>query len=871
VGDGLLERDAELGALLAAVADAAAGRGCAVLVTGEAGIGKTSVIRAFVAALGDDAGALVGSCDDLLAAPSLGPLRDAARASGGPLEKVLAADGTVEAVFGALIDESYLHRPAVLIVEDIHWADDATLDVLGYLVRRLREVAIVVVMSAREEAIHTGHRLRQLLAAFAASPVRRLALRPLSEHAVIALSSGSGREPTELYALTHGNPFYVTELLSAPLDEVPATVTDAVLARLHGLSPASVSALEQLCVIPALVDFELAERVLGDRMDALAAAERSGMVEARRGGVAFRHELARRAIEQNLSAVDRRSYNRAVVRALVRADRPDAARLVHHAMEAGDADSVAAYAPRSGRAAAAAGSHRQALVLYEAALHFADRLSHEERARVLDDYGWELYNAARFDDAVAAGQEAVERYQRLGDDVALGEALVRLSRHVFMTGQTDAAEQAVGRAVQVLERTGTASALALALAYQGAVLALSDRAEEAVHTLDRARRLAIDVSRADLVALCLNYLGVARSDLTGPSGMQDLRDSLSLSTRSSYHEYAARAYTNLAELLYRFGSLDELAALLDEALAFTDERGFWSHAYNLRVHRCLLDIRRGEWQGAARVLREMVETVDNPGMLYVYSVPPHARLLARRGAPEAELLLRQAWHRAVTQKSLLGIAHSGIALVEWAWLVGRSDAIDDVAQTVLARTSLPGAAPLRAELLRYLVRSGGAGGAFDGCPEPYAAGLRGDWRAAAAAWARVGDPYEQALELAESGEVAPTLDALRRLDELGASAAAAIVRQRLRVLGVRNVPRGPLAVTRANPAGLTNRQLGVLSLIARGHTNAEIAEQLVLSVRTVDHHVSAILSKLGAQSRRDAVAIAAALGAGGSPTSPETS
>ena len=203
---------------------------------------------------------------------------------------------------------------------------------------------------------------------------------------------------------------------------------------------------------------------------------------------------------------------------------------------------------------------------------------------------------------------------------------------------------------------------------------------------------------------------------------------------------------------------------------------------------------------------------------------------------------------------MIGLGYPGTALAEWAWLNDEPAVAAAVRDAWRGHARRPGAAPMWAEILRYCARAGLPAEPFEGCPEPWAAGLRGDWRAAAEGWARLGDPYEQALELAESGETEPTLAALRLLDDLGASAAAAIVRRRLKDLGLRTVPRGPAISTRSHPAGLTARQADVLELIAEGLTNAEIAEKLVLSVRTVDHHVSAILGKLGVPTRRDAAA-----------------
>jgi DNA-binding CsgD family transcriptional regulator len=181
------------------------------------------------------------------------------------------------------------------------------------------------------------------------------------------------------------------------------------------------------------------------------------------------------------------------------------------------------------------------------------------------------------------------------------------------------------------------------------------------------------------------------------------------------------------------------------------------------------------------------------------------------------------------------------------------------ARELQARTEGPGRELERGELLRWLRRVGDAVEPFPGCPEEYAAGLRGDWRAAADAWAGIGAPYERACELVDSGEPAAILEGLEVLDELGARPAAALVRARLRELGIDRVPRGPQQATRANPAGLTGRQLEILQLVAAGLTNAEIAARLVLSVRTVDHHVSAVLQKLGVASRRDAATALAAL------------
>jgi hypothetical protein len=443
----LLEREQTQVTLARAVADAAEGRGSVVLVTGEAGIGKTSLIRAFAADVPDDTRLLLSACDDLMASRTLGPLRDA----------VLGHDPVLDP-FAALLDELAGAAPTVLVVEDIHWADDATLDVLGYAARRIEFVGAVLVLTFRDDEIDAHHPLHRFLGTLAGCPVHRIALAPLSRAAVGRLSEGTPIDPAALHRATRGNPFFVTEVLASPDAAVPASVMQAVLARAGRVSAESRDALDQLSVIPGHVDRELATELLGCRHDALAEAELAGVIEVRADTLAFRHELARRAIEQALPELRRQQLNARVVAALQAAPRPVKARLMHHAVQARDIDTGVAVGPSAGREAALAGSHRQALAHYESVLPHAARLSLRVRAAQLDSYGWALYNALRFRDAVDAGRAAAALYEELGDPVALGGCLVRLSRHLFMAGETDAAEDRAHQAVAILEPTGDAAA-----------------------------------------------------------------------------------------------------------------------------------------------------------------------------------------------------------------------------------------------------------------------------------------------------------------------------------------------------------------------------------------------------------------------------
>src|SRR3954454_2695781 len=200
----LLERDAPLSALLSALAEAEIGRGSTALVSGEAGIGKTSLVREFAGRGGTRARLLQAACDHLVTPRTLGPLHDAAAGTDGPLAAALAQEGQV---FTALLDELGESPPTVLIVEDAHWADDATLDVLGYAARRLESRGALLVLTVRDEAIEANHPLHRLLGVLAGAPLHRLELSPLSRDAVGRLATGTGRNADAVHALTRGNPF----------------------------------------------------------------------------------------------------------------------------------------------------------------------------------------------------------------------------------------------------------------------------------------------------------------------------------------------------------------------------------------------------------------------------------------------------------------------------------------------------------------------------------------------------------------------------------------------------------------------------------------------------------------------------------------
>jgi len=867
----LLEREDQLGALNDATATAASGSGVVVLVHGEPGVGKSSLVRTYLRHLSPDARTFVGACDDLITPRALGPLRDAVRWRGGPLADALASGADRDGVFGAVVEElSHPRDVTVLMIEDVHWADDATLDVLQYVVRRIDALRAVVVLTYREGDLRHEHPLRTLLGTIPSRSLQRVAVPRLSEAAVEELADGTGLDAVWVHRVTAGNAFFVTEMLAAG-DAMPANVVDAVLARTRQLDDASQAALEQLSVVPTGVDHRMVESLVGG-LEMLAEAESRGMLRVDRERVSFRHELARRAIEQSLPQARRVALNREVVAALLARQDADLARIVHHAVEAADVDTIVTHAPEAAREAARAGAHREALSHFDQLLRHEAHLPPEELPRLLEEYAWELYNAHRFVEAASVAERACALWPGVGDDAELGTAYVTLSRHRWMCGDVKGSWEAIDRATEILDGTDDLAARAQAHTYRGAILALQEEVEDALPQLARAQQLAEEAGSDTLVALCLNYRGICAMEMRQDdeavallrqslARAKEAHDVLRSHIRAYAGEHIARAYTNLAATLMILERWEELQEVLAEALPYTIDAGFSSHVYNLRVRDAASLVHFGQWDAAEALLAELHQAVDDPGVLGRYMLPLYGRLLARRGRPSAESVIRRAIAVADSSGVPGLIAESRLAFVEWAWLTGDPEAARTPLEAALTVLPANRHQRLRAELLRYGQRAGLLEQAdFDGCPEPWATALRGDWFAAAVGFQARGDEYDRALELAMSGDVGVTVMALEILDKLGADATSELIRRRLKDLGASRVPRGPLATTRSNPAGLTDRQVDVLLLVRDGLTNAEIAERLYLSVRTVDHHVAAILDKLEVPSRREAADRAVQLG-----------
>lgn len=849
----LLEREQQLKSLANAWAWVKSGQGRIALVSGEAGIGKTSLIERFVATQGRTAQVLRGACDDLFTPQPLGPFVEIAAQSQSGLSSLLQSGAGRLAVSSELLNVLQQSPSAVILVlEDLHWADEATLDVLKFLGRRIQHTRTLLILSYRNDEVSGNHPLRFLLGDLPASLTSRIKLPVLSLDAVERLARQSEWRPEGLYHATGGNPFFLTEILSSR-EAIPASVRDAVLVRFSRLSPPARAIVELTSLSPGAAEQWLIRELLQPDPAALDECLERGILRpggAPVGGtLAFRHELARRAVEDSLLIGRSRDLHARILTSLLqREEQTPLARLVHHAMRAGDEAAMLRLAPRAAEQARSLGAHHEAVVLYGSLLDYRHLMSPEMQAEVLNSLSIENYLIDHAKQAIEARQQAIQIWQRLERYEQVGDGYRWLSRFYWMAGNGAEAEKCGDQAIAILQEQPPGPQLAMAYSSKSQLHMLAWEEEPSLEWGQRAIALAEQMGDTEILVHAITNVGSTETLRDFQAGIEKVELALRLALEHEMHDHVGRCYSNLTSNHVRSRRYAEARRWSEEGVEYTTARDLDSYTIYILGWQSQGCLETGQWAEAETYALEALRLVKRLAITALPALVTLARLRLRQGDPAADALLTQAYDLALPTRELQRHAPVASARAEAAWLRGEPERIPAVAGLGYSLALERNDPWILGEIAYWMWRSGHEDVPLERLALPFAEMIRGRWQAAAQAWQEIGCPFERALALMEGDEPA-RFEALAIFDELGARPAAAMLRRQLP--GSATLPAKPARVVHLDE--LTPRELEILRLIAEGLSNPAIAQKLTISVGTVKAHSGSIYSKLGVNNRVQAL------------------
>ena len=856
----LIEREKDLAALNEHWASVSGTGGRVVLVCGEAGIGKSSLVSHFMSTLETDTKIAMGLCDPLSTPRPMGAIREVQEQLRPNIQSDRAggAGGSADLLFDFF---QASNRPIIIFLEDMHWADQGTLDWFKYIGRRIRALPVLLILSFRDDEVPLSHPLSSAIGQIPASNYHRLQLSPLSVDGISEMALPDGVSAAALYQTTGGNPFFVTEILNDQdaSTDVPQSVKDAVNSRVNRLPRDLQSFLEMSACHPTSIRTEILHALHGDYYTgALAEATRLKLLVAVQGHFRFRHELARLAIYARLSASERQAAHARILKALLK--QPGQAfkidEIVHHADGAQDSKKVLEYAPIAATQAAELGAHREAAQHLAAAIRYIDSATTEKAAQIYQDWAYEAGLALRIDDdVIEARRLAITLWRTLGRSDKVGENLRWLSRLHWYRGEAVKANTYVDEAVKVLESDEASPEKAMGFAIRSQFHMLQDRMDDSIRWGERSLEMARSVGADDVEVHALNTVGTAKLFRGDSAGEQMLLRSLDMAKRFKLHEQAARVYTNLSEYAVETRQFDKAETLLNAGLAFDQEHDLDSWTYYLMGRQAQLRLGQQSYRQACEIADGVLNKENQTLLMRLPAKIVKSRALLRVGDKTANEMIEGALTDALSVDELQYTVVMRSICIERAFLTHDVE----LAKYHFGEISKLDGDMLSAEkwsdilIWAYLARVN------DQLPEGVDTSAALD-ALYSAEWREAANLFEQDLlnyEAAWCRCMTEEASEIQRADQYFAAIEATGAQKSLRRFlankdidaDLSPIVRGPNKKTRQNAYGLTGKEQVVLAKVVEGASNAMIASELSRSVRTIENHVSAILSKLNAANR----------------------
>ncbi len=857
----LIEREQQIGELTNLWKQVNLGQGRIALVSGEAGIGKTSLIERFTTEQGKSARVLWGACDALFSPQPLGPFIDIAvqlQSSQTKSELYQLIQSNADRLSFSTEFFRFLQRsakPVLLVLEDLHWADEATLDVVKYLGRRIQHTKTLLILTYRDDEVSSQHPLWFLLGDFPAQITTRMVLPLLSAAAVAQLMQQSNRQLEALHHVTGGNPFFVTEILSSQTEGIPLSVRDAVLARVARLLPEAKKIVELASLMPGASESWLIQELLQPDASALDECAERGVLYLKGNTFTFRHELARQSVEDSLPVGKARDLHKKILTVLLKEKngRVPLARLVHHATRAGDEEATLQLAPQAAQEASSLGAHREALSLYHRLLDYRHRFEPEALAKLLDELAYEYYLVGKVQESIQMREQAIQIWDSLGLNERAGDDTRWLSRLYWAKGNKPEAEKYANQAIDILDKLPPGPPLAMAYSNKSQLHMLAWEEDQALFWGNKAIALAEQLDAAEILVHALTNVGsMELQSKTYAIGKLKIEQALRIGREQGMHDHVSRCYANLASTGVQLRVYTEAQHWLEEGLAYTSARDVDFYNVYLRGWQAQFYFETGRWPEVEKLALEAIRLSQGNTVSPIPAYNALGHLKVRQGDPEAGKLLDQAQVLAMQTGELQRIGPLAAARAEAAWWQGDLEQVAAEAAEAYQLALRRKDPWILGQLADWMWRAGEQNIPLDRLAMPYACMIRGEWSAAALAWEQLGCPYEQATALAEMGLPAK-FQALAIFEQLGARPAARELRKQLQAQGVKGIPPEAQPAKPAVSALLTVREREILGLMAEGLSNPAMAAKLTLSVGTVKAHTANIYSKLGVNNRVQAI------------------
>ncbi|HTF29178.1 MAG TPA: AAA family ATPase [Flavitalea sp.] len=858
----LIEREGFMDSLQEYFDNIAEGEGHCILLSGEAGIGKTALVKAFCRKQANECSIYQGACDALFTPRPLAPLYDVLWQVNKDRWPVPPTNEERSTLFANFFQELRTKKGKLLIVfEDIHWADEATLDFIKFFSRRIDQLPCLFILTYRDSEIYSKHPLRNVLGQLPPDSFTKMVLTPLSKRSVVEMATQKGYSGEDVYSISGGNPFYVNEILASYSPGVPDNIKDSILSVYERQHEGTKNAWQIWSVMP--------EGLEADRIPKLKSSWDTNhcfainVLIVQNDKVVFKHELYRRTIEESLTPLKRIDLNKMVLEIFLDSfeEKGEVERILHYAKNANEKKLVVKYAPEAAGKAASIGAHKEAAKLFRTAIEYFEGNDTNQLAKLYEAYAYECYLSNQIKEAIAFTGKVLNLWKEKTDLEKISASMRFLSSLWWFDGNRKNAVDFARQAIELLKNQPHSPSKAMALSNMSQLKMLSDEPAECILFGEKAIKMAEELGNAETLSHALNNLGTVQmfSPTSEQKGRTMVQESLEIALQNSYPEHAARAYTNLGTTSVRIKNYHLARKAFNEGTRYCEEHGLnsWTNYMSSWIAR--LNLETGNWAMARSIADNLLRNENQLAVIKITVLIVLAKTIMRQGEKDAFPFLLEAKAQAFETMELQRIIPSMVALLEYEWLSGKTVVQKDDIEQTFELMNEAGIDTERNEFMFWMAKAGRKLAPVKVIDEAYNTSSAAKVLKAAAIWEGQGCPYEQALVLFE-GKDEDKRRAIAMIQELGATAVYEKMKQDMRNLGIKNIPRGIRQSTRSNAAFLTGREMDVLQLLKEELQNKEIAAQLYISAKTVDHHISSILFKLDANSRSKAVTQAVRMG-----------